>query len=568
MSHIYGAMGEVALDDVSARLVGMLAANMTRVIDLFREWDLNGDGMISPKEFRRAMMSLKLQCTRKEIDQLFVTFDPDGSNTIDFRELHRELRKAKARAASAGPPSSHRGPILPTTPRAYRSDDGAPLGADELQRLGAEMQAEGRLLEAMQAYDRALALVRREQSAESTEVLMLSRQVADLANSLAMQYLQQDGFAACLHLLRKAETLCGRHKPLHAITLNNVACYYRRRGQPKMALSFLQRALEIEARCKAPHKPADTHLNLCAVLSQLGRHPEAVTHARAALQLLKLELGIRGPLPADGVLTGGAGEAPPAERMAVLAIAYHNLGVEQENLHQLPKAMDSYGHACAVAERHLGPEHPIAVTLSAAYDHARRLAAREAARQSRPASAPVSTPQRGPRPFSASEVSARKARMSASVRAHIEKMQVVRSPTYKKPLPKPHQRRAAKTELVIKEGEDVVGALKKWLTKNAARVMTLFVKWDTDGNGMVDKKEFREACRQLGLESISTSDLDALFASFDHDGGGTVDFKELNRMLRKQAQIAEKLRPGRGSIVGFAPGTGGSLPIRPQSAAY
>ena len=31
MSHIYGAMGEVALDDVSARLVGMLAANMTRV---------------------------------------------------------------------------------------------------------------------------------------------------------------------------------------------------------------------------------------------------------------------------------------------------------------------------------------------------------------------------------------------------------------------------------------------------------------------------------------------------------------------------------------------------------
>ena len=247
MSHIYGAMGEVALDDVSARLVGMLAANMTRVIDLFREWDLNGDGMISPKEFRRAMMSLKLQCTREEIDQLFVTFDPDGSNTIDFRELHRELRKAKARAASAGPPSSHRGPILPTTPRAYRSEDGAPLGVDELQRLGAEMQAEGRLLEAMQAYDRALALVRREQSAESTEVLMLSRQVADLANSLAMQYLQQDGFAACLHLLRKAETLCGRHKPLHAITLNNVACYYRRRGQPKMALSFLQRALEIEA---------------------------------------------------------------------------------------------------------------------------------------------------------------------------------------------------------------------------------------------------------------------------------------------------------------------------------
>ena len=62
--------------------------------------------------------------------------------------------------------------------------------------------------------------------------------------------------------------------------------------------------------------------------------------------------------------------------------------------------------------------------------------------------------------------------------------------------------------------------------------------------------------------------IDALFETFDLDGNNHVDFKELNRMLRKQAQIAEKLRPGRGSIVGFAPGTGGSLPIRPQSAAY
>ena len=161
---------------------------------------------------------------------------------------------------------------------------------------------------------------------------MLSRQVADLANSLAMQYLQQDGFAACFHLLRKAETPCGRHKPLHAITPNNAAYTTAARPAEDGAL-FLQRALEIEARCKAPHKPADTHLNLCAV-PQLGRHPEAVTHARAALQLLKLGSASGPPRRRR---SPAAREAPPAERMAVLAIAYHNLGVEQENLHQLPK---------------------------------------------------------------------------------------------------------------------------------------------------------------------------------------------------------------------------------------
>jgi len=38
--------------------------------------------------------------------------------------------------------------------------------------------------------------------------------VADVSNTLAMQYLQQDSFAAALHLLKKAEALAGRHKAL------------------------------------------------------------------------------------------------------------------------------------------------------------------------------------------------------------------------------------------------------------------------------------------------------------------------------------------------------------------
>ena len=71
-----------------------------------------------------------------------------------------------------------------------------------------------------------------------------------MSNTLAMQYLQQDSFAAALHLLKKAEALAGRHKALLAITLNNLACYYRRRAQPKEALRYLLRALEIESKCR------------------------------------------------------------------------------------------------------------------------------------------------------------------------------------------------------------------------------------------------------------------------------------------------------------------------------
>ena len=39
----------------------MLTTNAVRVIDLFREWDEDGDGVVSKKEFRRAMPMLGLQ---------------------------------------------------------------------------------------------------------------------------------------------------------------------------------------------------------------------------------------------------------------------------------------------------------------------------------------------------------------------------------------------------------------------------------------------------------------------------------------------------------------------------
>ena len=39
----------------------MLTTNAVRVIDLFREWDEDGDGIVSKKEFRRAMPLLGLQ---------------------------------------------------------------------------------------------------------------------------------------------------------------------------------------------------------------------------------------------------------------------------------------------------------------------------------------------------------------------------------------------------------------------------------------------------------------------------------------------------------------------------
>jgi tetratricopeptide (TPR) repeat protein len=115
-------------------------------------------------------------------------------------------------------------------------------------------------------------------------------------------------------------------------------------------------ALKIESRLTNVQNPADTHINACAVLSQLGRHQTALEHAQQALILLQEEL-----LAPPGT---GAPPAPPAaDRIAVLAIAYHNIGVEQEFLKRFDQATLSYRKGVEVAERYLGTKHAICITL-------------------------------------------------------------------------------------------------------------------------------------------------------------------------------------------------------------
>ncbi len=56
--------------------------------------------------------------------------------------------------------------------------------------------------------------------------------------------------------------------------------------------------------------------------------------------------------------------APPqADRIAVLAIAYHNIGVENEFLKRLEQSILSYRKGVEVAERYLGAKHAITTTL-------------------------------------------------------------------------------------------------------------------------------------------------------------------------------------------------------------
>ena len=86
----YSFEGTLSIQDQIKRA---LAANAVRVLDLFREWDSNQDGVVSDIEFIRAMPLLGIHAPKSEITDLFHNLDLDGDGMISFREFNRILRK-------------------------------------------------------------------------------------------------------------------------------------------------------------------------------------------------------------------------------------------------------------------------------------------------------------------------------------------------------------------------------------------------------------------------------------------------------------------------------------------
>lgn len=241
------------------------------------------------------------------------------------------------------------------------------LALQRLDETCTQLQKQGNYLEALECMERGLVLRQHFFGPDSEEVWTACKTVGEMCNLLAMTYLQQEDYSLVLELLKKAEILTEKDAAARAATFNNFACYYRRQGKLHAALQYLQKALKIEAKLTNVQNPADTHINACAVLSQLGRHQAALEHAQSALILLQEEL-----LSPPGSSTNNA--PPKADRIAVLAIAYHNIGVENEFLKRFEQSVLSYRKGVEVAERYLGAKHAIAITLKNSLAAAKKMA--------------------------------------------------------------------------------------------------------------------------------------------------------------------------------------------------
>ena len=86
------ASADMAPDEA---LRAALNANAVRVIDLFRDWDVNEDGMIGRSEFVRGVTLLGLPGGEESAKELFDSWDVDESGALEIRELNRMLRRGQ-----------------------------------------------------------------------------------------------------------------------------------------------------------------------------------------------------------------------------------------------------------------------------------------------------------------------------------------------------------------------------------------------------------------------------------------------------------------------------------------
>jgi Ca2+-binding EF-hand superfamily protein len=91
-----------ATDDrsIQEQLLDAMKKNAVKLIDLFRDWDDDGNGAIDKKEMRQAVAALGFEAPRKEVDAFFDSIDKDSSGFIEYEEFKKALSDKGAAKAT------------------------------------------------------------------------------------------------------------------------------------------------------------------------------------------------------------------------------------------------------------------------------------------------------------------------------------------------------------------------------------------------------------------------------------------------------------------------------------
>ena len=84
---------------------------------------------------------------------------------------------------------------------------------------------------------------------------------------------------------------------------------------------------------------------------------------------------------------------------------------------------------------------------------------------------------------------------------------------------------------VVFVADDVVDILRSWMADNKMNVKTLFGRFDTNNDNMIDSGELKQALLSLNLADLPPSQVERLVAAIDEDGDSLIDLEELQTII-------------------------------------
>ena len=113
-------------------------------------------------------------------------------------------------------------------------------------------------------------------------------EIVATSNKQAIELLTNKKLAESFKLLRKAQELLQfveiGHK-LHAITYNNLGCFYKTVQKNQLALKMFEKSLSLNVFDKM--LAAGTHLNVSNIWANLENYRKSLEHGNSALKIFK-----------------------------------------------------------------------------------------------------------------------------------------------------------------------------------------------------------------------------------------------------------------------------------------
>jgi tetratricopeptide (TPR) repeat protein len=213
--------------------------------------------------------------------------------------------------------------------------------ANRLNNLGTVLRDQGRLDEAAAYFRRALAI---DETALGSDNLTVANRLSNLGSVLRDQGRLEEAVALFRRALAIDEKALGPDHPTVANLLSNLGGALRDQGRLEEAVALFRRALAIDEKALGPDHPTVANLlsNLGGALRDQGRLEEAVALFQRALEIDEKALGPDHPTVANRL---------------------NNLGSVVRDQGRLEEAVAFFRRALEIDEKALGPDHPSSATV-------------------------------------------------------------------------------------------------------------------------------------------------------------------------------------------------------------